>query len=120
MNCILSKTIEKQKGQVRIKASCVIPPYSHVIMRKSNTIFLRRSKDYWDVSITKPTVNFKLTFKFPNSNYKFWCIPNRPGSQDKERFSVSIYEKENRIEAEAKGGLLPYQGLMLQYIYSKE
>ena len=111
---------DKDKGQLRIKTKRIIPPNSHISVRRVDTVFLRRAKDYFRVVITKPTVNFKLNFKFPNANYKFWCIPNRPGSQEKGRFSVDVREKENRIEAKANGGLLPYQGLILKYIYLKQ
>jgi len=114
----LAKTVKEDRdfGSCELEVLREIAPGKYITVRQNKRIYLRKEKDYHNILVTKPTLNIKARYEFPNDNYKYSIIQNRPGSSP-PRFDAKVLKHENAIEAELRGGILPYQGFMLRYIH---
>ncbi|MGB2696239.1 MAG: hypothetical protein WBD28_00095 [Candidatus Zixiibacteriota bacterium] len=114
---LVSSVIAPDKTEIILKDKYDIPSNSFITVRVSKTAYLRRQKDHYMISITRPTINMTVKFKFPNANYELKCRHYRPGKEKGGRFVSNLIRGENLIEARAIGGLLPYQGVQIVHAY---
>jgi hypothetical protein len=115
-----SKDIEHtdvRRGEKILRVNCKIPPRDFIRVLASKSLFLRADKDYYSLAVRKPCEDMTLRATFPNDEYEYWFLCNRPDSieEKKDRFIVNRIPSSNSIEARVIGGLLPYQNIQLIY-----
>ncbi len=94
-----------------------IPPEESVEVRMHRTLYLKDEGDAIDIFVKKPLINMDVRIVFPNRNYKLFYYPNLPNLKKHRK---NFFKKEEKhqgkdIRISYKGGMLPYQGVVLQW-----
>ena len=101
------------KGKYLLPYEVEIPGEDKVELRVNRVVYFKSNNDIIDIFLKRPTINMNIKIVFPSADYRLAYSPYMPEMKNLILMSSKHHGKE--INLNYRGGILPYQGVKIEW-----